>query len=252
VSRAPSASAVGFECASRAAYAWTMDGRLGLDSISFETFAWPAEYDDANDRRAWLGEGVVLTEHFFPVLPDLPSLDPQEIRLMYEDGPRAERTPRWRRALSSPAARRSDSLRTTRVIELAVSRGATLPIVRSIVRIPVFDHYAFVAALTLPLAECSWVVRLQTAEMDVTGVREAIALDFFLRGEAPSGRQTSQAPVEGTLEEVTAGFDPYQPCWDGPTDDPLTIARRHITTVEQSLVFRPEVFDQPPFHGQTS
>jgi hypothetical protein len=106
----------------------------------------------------------------------------------------------------------------------------------------------FSAALTLPLAECSWVVSVQAAEPDTIGIREAIALDAFLRGQGAAGEPQDKRSAE-SLEETMVRFDPYQSRWDGLVDDPLTNVRTHITAVEQSLALRPEVCDQSPFHG---
>jgi hypothetical protein len=136
-----------------------------------------------------------------------------------------------------------------KLIDVAVARDTPVPIVRTIVRLPLPDRYVYAASLTLPLAECSWVVSVQAAEPGMTGIREAIALDSFLRGQGPAGEQHEKPSADESLEETMARFDPYQPRWDGLVDDPLTTVRKHITQVEQSLALRPEVLDQAPFQG---
>ena len=154
-------------------YACTMDDHLGLDSISFESFDWAPASGDVGSR-SWRGKEVVLSEHFFPFPPDLPSLDLEELRLVYEGTGRCSDQPlrRKRRFLrSAPAS--SDPVRTTKVIELAVVWGTSLPIVRVVLRVPLPDRYAFVASLTLPLAECSWVVKVQAVDPDTTGARRS-------------------------------------------------------------------------------
>jgi hypothetical protein len=37
--------------------------------------------------------------------------------------------------------------------------------------------------------------------------------------------------------------------YDTTLSEPLTAARAYINEIEQSLRFRPEVFEQPPFRG---
>ena len=192
-----------------------MDDRLGLDSISFETFAWPAGPGDLGSRL-WLGEGVWLFEQFFPSPPDLPGLDLEELRLSYEaQGVRSDRaqTPRRTRWLRS--ARMPSDARTTKLIDLTVARDTPVPIVCVIMRVPLPDRHLFAASLTLPLAECSWVVSVQAAEPDMTGIREAIALDSFLRGQGPAGEQHDKPSADESLQETMAGFEPYQSRWDG-------------------------------------
>jgi len=221
-----------------------MDDRVGLDSISFETFAWPAGPGDLVSR-SWRGEDVVLSERFFPHPPDLPSLGLEELRRTYEaEGSRSGRRwlPRW-------ALKPSDPARTTKLIDLAVARDTPIPVVRVIMRVPLPDRYAFVASLTLSLADCSWVVSVQAVEPDMTGLREAIALDSLLRGQGSAAEQHDKRSADESLEEAMASFDPYEPRWDGDVNDPLTTVRKHVALVEQSLTFRPEVLDQVPFDG---
>jgi hypothetical protein len=134
------------------------------------------------------------------------------------------------------------------LIDRTVARDTPVPIVRVTARVPLPDRYLFAASLTLPMAECSWVVSVQAAEPDMTGTREAIALDSFLREQGPTGEQDKPSADE-SLQEWMARFDPYQSRWDGLVDDPLTTVRKHITQVEQSLALRPEVLGQAPFEG---
>ena len=63
-----------------------LDSRLGLDTISFDTFAWERQPDEDGDRF-WLGDGairIILSEHFFALPPDLPGTDVDILRSSYE------------------------------------------------------------------------------------------------------------------------------------------------------------------------
>ena len=51
-----------------------LDPRLGLDTISFDTFGWPLDSDDG-ESRLWLGDGIALRETFSTAATDYPSLD---------------------------------------------------------------------------------------------------------------------------------------------------------------------------------
>src|SRR4051794_24884264 len=108
---------------------------------------------------------MLLAAHFFPVPPDLPSLDPQEIRVVYEGLESSGGAPRRGRLFRGSVSRSSfRENRTKKVIEVSVSREAPIPIVRAILRLPQPDHYVYSASLTVPLAECSWDIKVQAAE----------------------------------------------------------------------------------------
>ncbi len=197
-----------------------MDKHLGLDSISFDTLGLDLMSGDAGSR-IWQGNGIALSEHFFPIPPDFPSLEVEDLRRTYGG--------------DSPAPPGHD--RTLRIIELGVMRQEPLPIVRVLWRLPMSDWYAFLGALTLPLAGCSWVVKAQANEGNPTGLREALAFDAAL-GQHP-GR---------SLEDVQREFDPYDSRWDDLyPNDPLTDVRRVLRTVQESLQYRAEVAEQTAF-----
>jgi hypothetical protein len=215
----------------------TVGPPLGLDSITFDTFGWaPVHRDGA--RRAWQGDEVVLIENFFADRPSLPSLDPDAIRVAYED--QADEPDTRRGRLLRRVARREGD-RTRKVIEVVVAREGSVPIVRTIVRLPLPDRYLYSGSLTMPLAECSWVIQVQAPESGETGIREAVAFAQFLNeGNAPAAGQDSPA-------DLMAGFDAYDARWDGLIDDPLSAVRRHIDLVEGSLRFAPPVLAAAPF-----
>jgi hypothetical protein len=127
------------------------------------------------------------------------------------------------------------------LIELAVERGGTLPLVRIITRqhVPERERYAFLAALIAPLKTCSWVVKVQALEGNTTGVREALALAEYMR-----------AHPERTAADALDDCDPYDREWDGGAPDlldPLTTIRHDLSDVEAAVAFRPEVASEPPF-----
>ena len=228
-----------------------MNDGLGLDSITFETFGLTPGPGDAGTRQ-WQGEGMLLSAHFFPVPPDLPSLDPQEIRVVYEGLESSGGAPRRGRLFRRSVSRSPFENRTTRVIDVSVARDGPIPIVRVILRLPLPDFYVYSAALTVPLAECSWVIKVQAAEEGVTGIRETVAVEEFFRERDAKGESVRFPPMPDStgvrrLDDLMPGFDPYEARWDGLVDDPLSRVRRHIVLVEQSLAFAPEVFEEKPF-----
>lgn len=88
-----------------------------------------------------------------------------------------------------------------------------MPVVCTLIRgvVPGDDCYSFIGALTLPLAQCSWVIKVQSSEGPITGIREALAFQRFSKEQRPSGQ---------SIEELASIFDPYDELWDSDQVDP--------------------------------
>jgi hypothetical protein len=168
---------------------------------------------------------LVLTENWFPIPPDLPSLKEDEIQVMYD-------------ALLAEQSGPDD--RTARLLDLAVHRETPVPAVSTLIRgaMPDVHRYVFIGALTLPLAECSWVIKAQSAEGTITGVRETLAFARFSREQRLSNQ---------SIEGLMSVFDPYDEQWDSDLDDPLTSVRQSMKVVLASLEVDPEVRQAAPF-----
>jgi hypothetical protein len=197
---------------------------LGLDTLTFDTFDFALESDDG-DSRIWLGDGVVLSEHFFALPPDLPGLDPVDLRTTYESLISGVADVEWRTAL---------------LVEVA--SDPSVPLVRVVLRLPEIDRYSFLGSLTVPLAGCSWVLKFEAAEQGMTGVRETIAFDRAMREAGGQGP-----------DDVRASFDPYDRRWDGIVpDDPLSEVRDHLDRLQASLRLAPVFHEQSPFLSATA
>jgi hypothetical protein len=92
------------------------------------------------------------------------------------------------------------------------------------------------------------VVQVQAAEQEITGLREAVALQAFLTSEVGQERlKGASATEEDDLGGLMTGFDAYEERWDGLVDDPLSTVRRHADRIERSLVFAAPVLEATPF-----
>ena len=194
--------------------------RMGLDSVRFDTLGLSRQPDEEPNHRFWLGPGLGLSENWFPIPPDMPSLDEDEIRAMY-DGLLGDR--------------QDADGRSPRVLDVAVNRENVIPAVCTLFRLPDDNRYTFVGAITLLLAECSWVIKLQGSEGGITGVREALAFHRF-SGENP----------ELSIDERLSTFDPYDELWDFD-DEPLTSVRRAKRRILDSLQFDAAVLQASTF-----
>ena len=176
-----------------------LDPRLGLDTISFETFGWPLQSDDG-ESRLWLGDGIALKEIFSTDAPDYPSLDNQDLREAYE------RT-------YADLMGRTDDVDGLKAMVIEIEVDQRVPVVRELLRLPlslVDDRgIGFFGAVTVPLADCSWHIGLQSREGGITGIREAVAFDKAL-----------QERGERSIDEILESFDPYDRRWTNSSPIP--------------------------------
>ena len=201
--------------------------RLGLDSVRFDTLGLARHADETSNERVWLGPNLVLSENWFPIPPDLPSLDETEIRSLYD---------------ALLGQQRDAEGRAPRLLHLAVHREAPVPAVRTLILEVLAEEgrhprHIFIGAITLPLAECSWVIKTQAVEGQMTGVRESVAF----------ARYSKERP-ELSFEDRVSSFDPYDAQWDLDEElDPLTSVRKSMDRVYASLEWDPAVLSAPRF-----
>jgi hypothetical protein len=197
----------------------------GLDSVRFDTLGLTRQPDPAPTDRYWLGPSLGISLHWFPEPPELPSLEEDELRGLYE-------------ALLTGQGEVDG--RTPRLLDLAVHRETPVPAVCTLIRgvMPGDDRYSFLSGITLPFATFSWVIKAQCSEGSPTGLREALAFDRFCSEQ----RLTSQS-----IEDLTSLFDPYDELWDSDKQDPLTSVRQTQAAILASLEVGPEVSQATPF-----
>jgi hypothetical protein len=184
--------------------------------------------DDGSDERFWVGPGRVIEEHWFPIPPDLPSLEVDEIRAMFEQRHADE-------PLVDGGFRR---LEPFRLVDLAVHRESPLPAVRTFIRIPENDRYMFIGAIILPLAECSWVIKVMSPEGRITGVRETLAADRLFQEHPGASHEDLRA----------SHFNPYDEQWDiDEWWDPMTVVRRSTMQMLASLEVDPQALEAARF-----
>jgi hypothetical protein len=201
---------------------------VGRTVISEASLKVPLDgWNECADRRhVWEnGDGDLLSIHYFSVGPDLPSppSDPTPIRQYY-------------RELLGPDGG---------LVEVEPILMCDVSALWVIVKVRQDEGgMAYVASLTLPFRDCSFVVKVQCPETGITGVRDTLVYDK-LRGSGGS----------------TKHVDPYLPTYENPvlrnpSDDvewdpvfpghPLSRARRHLTAITQ-LTVSAEVRGLAPF-----
>ncbi len=210
---------------------------ISIRSISFDTSDWiQLESSETcvtwhNDRRE------VLFLHYFPIRPDIPCSLNDLVTLRDS----------YRRGVSQSGGG---------LVSVNVVRVQGLLGTRTIFKFPQQPSgIAYVASLTFPFRDFSFVIKLQCPENGPTGTREAIVFEKLMQaGEISLSKETgnpvgwSRDPYEPNLvagtqmtlaEEIK--YDEMFP------DHPLSRARGFLTRVANSITFSPEVLNSTTF-----
>ncbi|WP_262419021.1 hypothetical protein [Streptomyces sp. SP2-10] len=192
----------------------------GLDLTGF-TPREPGVWTDA--------AGLVLSVHFFPVVPDLPAPLHEEERLRRENA---------RAAAGSGGG----------LIEAVVGSVDGVPALRQLIKMPLQSRrgQAFIGSWTLPKDRCSTVVKVQAAEGATTGWREAVVMNevgpdhFFRPHPYAGGEQFGGLPYHvADLEQ-----------WDSPfPEHPLTLVRAALHRLTPTVTVHEQFRALPAFTG---
>ncbi|MFI9344438.1 hypothetical protein ACIG0D_24710 [Streptomyces sp. NPDC052773] len=173
-------------------------------------------------------QGLVLSVHFFPLVPDLPA--------------RLDEPERLRAGLAEGAARAGGGL-----IEAEPGVVDGVPAVRQIVKVPRPQGrgQVFLGSWTVPKAGCSTVLKVQAAEGSTTGMREAMVMARV--GPADYFRPHPYAPgLSGGLP-YHVGDDEQ---WDAAfPDHPLTLVRAALRRITPTVTLDERFRVLPPFAG---
>jgi hypothetical protein len=198
-------------------------GRPTLDSVTFDAAGYRPR-EASGPMRAWLtpeGDGFGL--YFFAKPPDIPpSKDIDDLRRFYQ-------------------AQVGKSGGT--IVETSPLRLDGCPALKTLVKVPQTPSgLTFVASITIPFRDFSFVLKVQSEEHGVTGVREAVLLDRHLA--------TGAVPEVSDGRMHVAGFEPDNESFDAefPTH-PLSRARRTIKHVAMTARLDTKLKKLPPFVG---
>ncbi|MDR6977250.1 hypothetical protein J2X68_003962 [Streptomyces sp. 3330] len=172
--------------------------------------------------------GLVLSVHFFPLIPDLPAAlhEPQRLGA----------------GLAQLAAGAGGGL-----IEAEPGTVDGVPAVRQLVKMPLGSRpgQAFLGSWTVPRAGSSTVVKVQAAEGATTGMREASVMAqvgpaAYFRPHPYTGGQPGGLPYHvGDDEQWDARFP----------DHPLTLVRAALLRLTPTVTFDDRFKALPPFDG---
>ncbi|MBX9952872.1 MAG: hypothetical protein K2Y39_27105 [Candidatus Obscuribacterales bacterium] len=209
---------------------------ISIRSISFDTSDWiQLEATETcvtwhNDRRE------VLFLHYFPIRPDIPcSLN--DVNTLRDS---------YRRGVNQSGGA---------LVSVNVVRVQGLLGTRTIFKFPQQPSgIAYVASLTFPFRDFSFVIKLQCPENQPTGLRESAVFEQLIK--------TGEISMDSGGNPVGWSRDPYAPNLVAGTQmtlaeeikydeqfpqHPLSRARGFLTRVANSINFTPEVLNAPAF-----
>jgi hypothetical protein len=209
-----------------------------IDSITLPDFGWVKETDNKSTRQ-WVNqeETLVLVLHFFALKPDIPTItNINTLRDFYRRG-----------VLEAKGG-------LIEVEKTALTGG--YPAIRTLFKFPQQPvGMAYLASLTIPFENYSYVVTVQAPEIGATGVRDTLIFTDFIRNK-PFNPENTNNLYEGWFQ------DPYDaslksPCLMNKSEDskydaqfpnhPLSQARKLLTQLESGIGFKAECEKVKPF-----
>lgn len=209
--------------------------KANLYSVTIPDQGWTKVSEDDEAIR-WVNpqQSALIVLHFFDKEPDLPTAkDLDYLKKFYRN----------------IAAASNGGVIETDIINLH-----NIPCVKTIIKIPQQETgMAYIASITIPFENCSYVVKIQADEIGITGMRDALILD----------RLHKAGEVEIEEENIKNWFeDPYDPDFRQGTlmnqselekydpefpEHPLSVARSLIRSTAETIIFKKEIKELPAF-----
>lgn len=210
--------------------------RVDIESVSIPNFGWNKINEDRSVIK-WVNpeEDTIISLNFFNMAPDLPTVKSlNDIKKFY---------------------RNSISAAGGGIIEIDIFSIHDIPSVKTIFKIPQKENgMIYIASITIPFEDCSFVVKIQSNEIGMAGIRESIILERLLKnGEVSMGEENIENwftdPYSPSFKEGTpmnlSEHEKYDP--EFPKHS-LTIARTLIDKMVKETSFNPEIKTLIPFN----
>lgn len=208
---------------------------VNINSISIPTFGW--DIVEKNDGEiVWVNpeQSALISIYFFNIPPDLPTIkDIDALRSFH----------------------RSVADSGGGIIEVSTFNLKGFPSVKTIFKFPQPEKgMSYLASVTIPFENCSFVIKTQAVEVGTTGIRDAFVLDKFLEsGEVTFDdnglKNWFEDPYDPTFKEGTPMNKSEKEEYDAEfPEHPLTKVRNMINQAIEEVVFRDELKDLPIFN----
>ncbi|SHK66568.1 hypothetical protein [Chryseobacterium polytrichastri] len=209
--------------------------KVHINSVSIPHFGWD-KVEENESRIIWVNpeQNALISLYFFDLQPDLPTIkDTNHLRDFH---------------------RKSIAASGGGIIEVNTFKVQNIPSVKTIFKIPQAESgMTYIASVTIPFKNCSFVIKVQAVEAGTTGIRDTVILSKLLESEEVSFDNDDlqnwfEDPYDPTFKEGTLMNKSEQEKYDAEfPQHPLTIARISISKAIQEVVFKPEIKDLPAF-----
>lgn len=209
--------------------------KANLDSISFPVFGWALEREEKN-MRLWLNaeRSAGISVNYFPKRPDLPSgMEPHALRTFYR--------------IQLKEGRGG-------LIEVEKETLKGVSVIKTVFKVPQDpEGTTYLGSWTLPFKKCSFVIKVQAAEIDGLGDREKIIaarllLEDEIRQKGDTYEDWASDPYKKEYEEGTlmnrseeAEFDKEFP------EHPLTQVRKVLDLIGKGIEFDDVISQLKPY-----
>ncbi|MGU3376265.1 hypothetical protein [Chryseobacterium sp. M5A1_1a] len=209
--------------------------KVTIHSITVPDQGWNKLSEDDEAIR-WVNpqQSALIVLHFFDKEPDLPTVkDLDYLKKFYRNI-----------AASSNGG----------TIETDILHIHEVSAVKTIIKIPQQETgMVYLASITIPFENCSYVVKIQANEIGVTGMRDAFILGKLMQtGEVEIDDETMinwfEDPYDPEFKQGTpmnkSELEKYDPEFP---EHPLSIARSLIKKIATEMVFHPAIKELPSF-----
>lgn len=198
--------------------------KSNIHSIFVPDFNWEKEKEEDSIIH-WVNpeQGIALSLNYFYSKPDIPSI---------------KQVGRLRDYYRNQIVAHNGGLIQVDLIDLK-----RYPAIKTIFKIPQQPKgVVYLGSLTIPFRDRSYVIKIQALELGMTGVRDSVILDRFLREGNVNIDNWSADPYNSTYTKGTRMNKSEAPEYDVEFEDhPLTRVRKYISEIEENIVFKPEL-----------
>lgn len=203
--------------------------KLRIDYVTFPDFGWNNFYSDEHIRQ-WVNpeQSIVLSINFFDAKPDIPTVSDVNMLRHY-----------YRQQLSQ---------QNGGIVEVDTMQLKELNAIKTIFKVKNNeDKLIYLASLTIPFSKCSYVIKIQAAEVGTTGARESVVgMKLMTQGKIAVNENGyvgwSADPYDENYKEGLLMNLSEKPIYDLEfPDHPLTQARTLISQIAREINFSEEV-----------
>ena len=129
------------------------------------------------------------------------------------------------------------------LIQVDLANSEKYKIIKTIFKIPQEPAgIVYLASLTIPFKDCSYVIKIQAPEMENIGDRESIILDRLKHDGGNSYQNLSSDPYMQSFTKGTLMNKSEEKIYDIEfKDHPLSLARKLLDEIETKITFKPEL-----------